>query len=206
MIQGLLQPEEDHKTLPNPLKPSQQQHHDRPSAVTSSAFPTLPRPEPALPPSAGLAAGPPTASVTPNENNASSTPPPPPPAGDQLKKPKSSVRHVEGYKGYNRPAARPTSKERRFKCKFQDCPCLGFHRSTDLERHLQTVHSTQKLFPCVMKRCNRKGENGFSRKDHLSQHLRDVHSLDIPKVWRRSRSAKAASGSEDNGDKAETGT
>lgn len=190
MIQGLLQPEEDKRTLPNPPKTSHQQQDKNPTSNLPT-YPNLQRPEPSLAASTGAAGA---GNTTPSENGSST-----PPSGEQLRKPKS-IRHLEGYKGYNRQAARPSSKERRYKCKFQDCPCLGFHRSTDLERHLQTVHSTQKLFPCVMKRCNRKGDNGFSRKDHLSQHLRDVHNLDIPKVWRRPRSVKA-SGAEDNGDK-----
>lgn len=55
------------------------------------------------------------------------------------------------------------------------CPhCLkGFTRSDSLQRHLDTHEGAKKKkFACAF--CTR-GSKAFARKDHLNQHLRDVH-------------------------------
>ncbi|KAJ5288992.1 hypothetical protein N7478_002022 [Penicillium angulare] len=66
-----------------------------------------------------------------------------------------------------------------------------FTRFADLKRHQTSVH-----FPvfrnCPVEHCSRKGSNGFPRQDHLVEHLRSYHHLDVPKRPRRAlkRSAK----------------
>ncbi|OJD34618.1 c2h2 finger domain [Diplodia corticola] len=82
--------------------------------------------------------------------------------------------------------------ERKWKCKQSECAeRKGFKRHTDLVRHMSTVHhrEDQGKFDCVQRTCPRKGENGFTRKDHLTEHLRNFHLRSIPK--RRGRSGKS---------------
>jgi len=52
-----------------------------------------------------------------------------------------------------------------------------FTRKADLKRHLK-IHfppAEEDLFSCDTVDCERKGRNGFVRKDHLQQHERKVH-------------------------------
>ena len=60
---------------------------------------------------------------------------------------------------------------------------IGFGRYADLERHIAIVHnrSTLQLVDCTHPGCHRRGEYGFTRKDKMVEHLRDVHKIDIPK-------------------------
>ncbi|KAK1920025.1 hypothetical protein P3342_002321 [Pyrenophora teres f. teres] len=44
-------------------------------------------------------------------------------------------------------------------------------------------------FPCSVPRCNRVGDKGFTRRDHLVEHLRNFHHIDIPKRRPGERSA-----------------
>jgi hypothetical protein len=72
------------------------------------------------------------------------------------------------------------------------CPRTGctsrFKRKADMERHCSTVHakSENKIYECDAPRCQRKGSNGFTRKDHLTEHLRNYHHCEIPKRRKRS--------------------
>lgn len=58
------------------------------------------------------------------------------------------------------------------------CDIDGCHRSYkrvhEMRRH-KRVHSSTKPHACTFTNCRRSGQNGFSRKDHLRQHLRQVH-------------------------------
>ncbi|KAJ5162121.1 hypothetical protein N7492_007513 [Penicillium capsulatum] len=73
------------------------------------------------------------------------------------------------------------------------CDSCGktFTRFADLKRHQSSVH-----FPvfrnCPVDHCSRKGSNGFPRQDHLVEHLRSYHHLDVPKRRAFKRSAKDA--------------
>ncbi|KAI4237458.1 MAG: hypothetical protein LQ349_001848 [Xanthoria aureola] len=84
-----------------------------------------------------------------------------------------------------------TSKPTQGICLYPGCP-RQFARAYDLERHMK-VH-----FPDPTGRldcpyagegsfCKRVGERGFTRKDHWSEHLRNVHMVDLPKSARGTR-------------------
>ncbi|KIW08960.1 uncharacterized protein PV09_00871 [Verruconis gallopava] len=86
-----------------------------------------------------------------------------------------------------------TQKKKRFACYrvVQDSgeTCRkAFARKADLQRHETCVHDKDKVerIDCTVKKCNRKGGNGFLRRDHMTEHLRHYHSKDIPKKQRRS--------------------
>lgn len=67
-------------------------------------------------------------------------------------------------------------------CLFSNCThyCA---RKADLERHVQVTHlrDTLDLVDCQHYECHRKGRYGFTRKDKMIDHMRDVHKVDIPK-------------------------
>ncbi|KAJ6111881.1 hypothetical protein N7523_007942 [Penicillium sp. IBT 18751x] len=73
------------------------------------------------------------------------------------------------------------------------CDSCGksFTRFADLKRHQSSVH-----FPvfrnCPVENCSRKGSNGFPRQDHLVEHLRSYHHMDVPKRRALKRSSKDA--------------
>ena len=69
----------------------------------------------------------------------------------------------------------------RYACLFPNCES-DFARVTDLARHNNSVHPRPgSRIDCPYKWCGRVGESGFSRKDHLKEHMRGVHREDIPK-------------------------
>ncbi|KAN0075908.1 putative C2H2 finger domain protein [Elaphomyces granulatus] len=56
----------------------------------------------------------------------------------------------------------------------------GFTRPADLKRHQTIVH--EPVFTdCPREDCTRKGRNGFTRKDHLVEHIRQFHRVPIKK-------------------------
>ena len=76
------------------------------------------------------------------------------------------------------------------------CP-KRFARKADLERHQTCVHKKNgPKLDCPKRKCARKGTQGFSRKDHLTEHLRHYHHEEIPK---RSRRAGADDDEDDDG-------
>ncbi|KAJ5594230.1 uncharacterized protein N7459_000438 [Penicillium hispanicum] len=81
------------------------------------------------------------------------------------------------------PASKPTKP---FGC--NDCG-KSFTRFADLKRHQTSVH--YPVFRnCPVEHCSRKGSNGFPRQDHLVEHMRSYHHLDVPKRRAFKRSAK----------------
>ncbi|KAI4094792.1 MAG: hypothetical protein LQ344_002038 [Seirophora lacunosa] len=99
------------------------------------------------------------------------------------------------------PTIKPSSssdknkKPTPFICLHAGCP-RQFARSFDLDRHLKTH------FPAAAPRldcpkglagawCGRVGDRGFTRQDHLNEHLRKVHLVDLPKSARGSRESRA---------------
>ncbi|WPH01606.1 Hypothetical protein R9X50_00445400 [Acrodontium crateriforme] len=84
------------------------------------------------------------------------------------------------------PMSRRTSSQGagQFVCLYESCVNTGgFTRYADLQRHVEIIHmrSTLSLFDCQIPGCHRRGEYGFTRKDKMTDHMRDVHKLDIPK-------------------------
>ena len=64
----------------------------------------------------------------------------------------------------------------RYTCLSPNCTS-NFTRLTDLKRHSKAVHCPE-LLDCPHAHrsfCGRTGHNGFLRKDHLNEHLREVH-------------------------------
>ncbi|KAL4942472.1 hypothetical protein BDV06DRAFT_192092 [Aspergillus oleicola] len=71
------------------------------------------------------------------------------------------------------------------------CPdCTkSFTRPADLKRHQSTVH--YPVFQnCPVPDCSRKDSNGFPRRDHLVEHLRSYHHMDVPKRRAMCRAAR----------------
>jgi hypothetical protein len=56
----------------------------------------------------------------------------------------------------------------------------SFSRRADLSRHTQAMHNSQ-LLDCPFRQCERKGDRGFPRLDHLIEHRRGYHHEHIPK-------------------------
>ncbi|RAR11188.1 C2H2 zinc finger domain-containing protein [Stemphylium lycopersici] len=82
-------------------------------------------------------------------------------------------------------------QNRTWTCDIPTCTSSAhFTRLADLQRHQSTVHAVRAPdFPCHVARCNRVGEKGFTRRDHLVEHLRNFHHIDIPKRRPGERSA-----------------
>ncbi|QKX54408.1 uncharacterized protein TRUGW13939_01494 [Talaromyces rugulosus] len=62
------------------------------------------------------------------------------------------------------------------------CPQCNssFTRPADVKRHKTSVHNPNHI-DCPVPDCGRKGNSGFPRQDHLTEHLRSLHNWDIPK-------------------------
>ncbi|KAE8390200.1 hypothetical protein BDV23DRAFT_155666 [Aspergillus alliaceus] len=61
------------------------------------------------------------------------------------------------------------------------CDCgRAFTRPADLKRHDSSVHNPV-FQDCPVQGCIRKDSNGFPRRDHLIEHLRSYHHLNVPK-------------------------
>ncbi|CAN9185849.1 unnamed protein product [Alternaria alternata] len=66
-----------------------------------------------------------------------------------------------------------------FICKQEDCE-KGFTRLDTYSRHQRSHQKDARRFPC--KYCKKyKGKNGFKRKDHLTQHVRNYHHIEDEK-------------------------
>jgi len=63
----------------------------------------------------------------------------------------------------------------RFCCDTPGCT-RSYKRFPELKRH-KAKHSGIRNHACTIIGCNRSGTNGFTRKDHLRQHLRQVHGF-----------------------------
>lgn len=68
-------------------------------------------------------------------------------------------------------------------CGFPKCSAT-FKYVKAFDRHYRTVHiraAKNLKLDCTVEGCHRVGEEGFTRKDNLTQHLRSVHGEVIPK-------------------------
>ncbi|KAI1095214.1 hypothetical protein F5B19DRAFT_504642 [Rostrohypoxylon terebratum] len=58
------------------------------------------------------------------------------------------------------------------------CSCgRDFLRLDALVRHQRSFRKDERQFPCTFRKCHRN-KRGFTRRDHLSQHLQNYHKLD----------------------------
>ncbi|KAL8717536.1 MAG: hypothetical protein Q9225_005229 [Loekoesia sp. 1 TL-2023] len=95
------------------------------------------------------------------------------------------------FSEYNDKKPKKPEKPTPYICVFSGCP-RQFSRSFDLDRHMKTHFppSVDKL-DCPKGAqgsfCKRVGDKGFTRKDHLEEHLRKVHLVDLPKSAQGSR-------------------
>lgn len=56
----------------------------------------------------------------------------------------------------------------------------AFARYADCKRHTAFIH--KPIYQsCPVEGCLRKDRNGFARRDHLIEHLRSDHHLDVPR-------------------------
>lgn len=69
----------------------------------------------------------------------------------------------------------PLHRSRDFVCGVDGCK-MSYHRRAELHRHKKT-HSGTKPHACRFIGCDRAEQNGFWRKDHLQQHLRQKHGV-----------------------------
>ena len=60
-------------------------------------------------------------------------------------------------------------------CLVANCPHkTPFGRLSDLRRHEQSAHSSERRFVCTVSSCD-AGIKEFARKDHLAKHMRERH-------------------------------
>ncbi|KAI8930859.1 hypothetical protein NX059_011876 [Plenodomus lindquistii] len=87
--------------------------------------------------------------------------------------------------------SRSNSRTRTWTCDIASCTSTAqFTRLADLQRHQSTVHGMgTPEYPCTVPRCNRVADKGFTRRDHLVEHLRNYHHMNIPKRRPGERSA-----------------
>ncbi|KIX00827.1 uncharacterized protein Z518_09892 [Rhinocladiella mackenziei CBS 650.93] len=83
------------------------------------------------------------------------------------------------------PRSPSSSKDRVF-CSHRDCmddkgrPRKFFSRKADVTRHYKSAHDITYR-DCPKPHCSRKGKQGFTRRDHLIEHLRGYHMEVIAK-------------------------
>ncbi|KAF2163698.1 hypothetical protein M409DRAFT_25885 [Zasmidium cellare ATCC 36951] len=67
-------------------------------------------------------------------------------------------------------------------CLWPNCT-YSCSRNADLQRHYQNVHNRESapLVDCWVQGCHRRGAYGFTRKDKMVEHVREVHKVDVPK-------------------------
>ncbi|KAF2267145.1 hypothetical protein CC78DRAFT_91801 [Lojkania enalia] len=87
--------------------------------------------------------------------------------------------------------SRSRTPSRTWTCDYPNCTSTAnFTRLADLQRHQSTVHASGPPgYPCYVPRCSRVGDKGFTRRDHLVEHLRNFHHLNIDKRKQGERTA-----------------
>jgi len=110
-------------------------------------------------------------------------------AGDFISTPSDSVEDRESYHfgtlnasrenspSSNTAANRALDSSRPFICDAEGCD-RSYRRVHELRRH-KRVHSSTRPFSCRFANCSRSAQKGFTRKDHLKQHLRQVHGTSL---------------------------
>jgi uncharacterized Zn-finger protein len=88
-----------------------------------------------------------------------------------------------------KPPLPPAVGKRQYTCDQPDCTARPFTRVADLNRHKSTIHA-EKKFGCELQKCPKV----FSRRDHLMEHMRSYHRVDIKKRPPGERSIPSVSG------------
>ena len=65
----------------------------------------------------------------------------------------------------------------------------SYFRKADLARHVRSAHERQYI-DCPKRNCVRKGDQGFTRNDHLMEHRRQFHMEKLPKKVARVRNTR----------------
>ncbi|OCK79156.1 hypothetical protein K432DRAFT_330749 [Lepidopterella palustris CBS 459.81] len=103
----------------------------------------------------------------------------------------SATSQGEDKKGSRSRSNSPGKQKQTYACDLPNCTSTAqFTRLADLQRHQSTVHNTEKPFPCNISGCNRVGSRGFNRRDHLTEHQRSFHQIEIPKRRPGQRTAR----------------
>jgi hypothetical protein len=77
-------------------------------------------------------------------------------------------------------------------CLVANCPHkTPFGRLSDLRRHEQSAHSTERRFICTVSSCDASSKE-FARKDHLAKHMRERHDNYFCSINHCPRSAKSS--------------
>ena len=85
-----------------------------------------------------------------------------------------------------------------FTCKDDRCQ-IRTKRRDDVKRHYATVHcKNPERFPCHVIGCPFGGENGFTRKDKLTSHMKSTHK-GLPIPGKRYQAIKPKTGVSDTG-------
>ncbi len=80
-----------------------------------------------------------------------------------------------------------------FTCKNDRCQ-IRTKRKDDVKRHYATVHcKNPERFPCHVIGCRFGGENGFTRKDKLTSHMKSTHK-GLPLPGKRHQAIKPKAG------------
>ena len=81
----------------------------------------------------------------------------------------------------------PSHSNVRIYCLHPDCadgsnqPMRFFSRKADVIRHTRSTHDHHQYLDCPKLKCQRKGDNAFTRADHLEEHLRQYHREPLSK-------------------------
>jgi hypothetical protein len=101
---------------------------------------------------------------------------------------------LENVRRWNIRPATELMQQPLFSCEYTQCASAGvsFRRKADLDRHFQIVHMrATKLIDCEFPGCHRRGDYGFTRKDKMREHMREVHRSLITPARPQPRDSKA---------------
>ncbi|KIW87310.1 uncharacterized protein Z519_11946 [Cladophialophora bantiana CBS 173.52] len=106
---------------------------------------------------------------------------------EELSTPQNNQGHFLKQEGDEpNPSNSKSVADRQTFCPHRDCldeegrPRRFFSRKADVTRHYKSRHDI-KYIDCPKRNCERKGSQGFTRRDHLTEHLRGFHMEKIAK-------------------------
>lgn len=84
--------------------------------------------------------------------------------------------------GCSKPCRRPYDLKRHIKerhqCPHEDCVEKVFSTPTERKRHLEKEHEYDFLY-----KCGSCGVNGFTRREKLKKHIKDLHRITTESQW-----------------------